>query len=75
MFCPKCGKINPDDKELCSGCGAQLTQAEIQVKDKKNGRILKTVVAVLVAIAVVCIVAAVLNGCGITNLPKEKMTF
>jgi uncharacterized membrane protein YvbJ len=26
MFCPKCGKENPDEARACSWCGAALTQ-------------------------------------------------
>jgi len=75
MFCPKCGKINPDDKELCSGCGAELSQGKTEVPKKKKGRVLKTVLALLVLVVVVCIVILLLNGCATGQIPKEKMTF
>jgi len=32
MYCPKCGKENPDDAKSCSSCGAVLTPATERVK-------------------------------------------
>ena len=27
MYCPKCGKENPDDAQFCNSCGSRLTGA------------------------------------------------
>ena len=52
MFCPKCGKMNPDDREKCSGCGAVLHEAVAPApKKKKNGAAGK-IIAVIAALAV-----------------------
>lgn len=37
MFCPKCGKMNPDDREKCSGCGAVLHEPKAEAPKKKSG--------------------------------------
>ncbi len=49
MFCPKCGKMNPDERENCSGCGAVLHEPKPETA-KKNGR--GKLVALIVAAAV-----------------------
>lgn len=51
MFCPKCGKMNPDDREKCSGCGAVLHEPKAEAPKKKNGAIGK-IVAIVAALAV-----------------------
>lgn len=74
MFCPKCGKINPDDAVLCSGCHSPL-QEEKEVPAKKQinwGKII--LVAVIVVVAAV-VVAMTLSGCGGGTLPEETMAF
>ena len=75
MFCPKCGKINPDNKEICSGCKAPLAQAKTEEKNKKRWKVLKIVLLVVAALVIACIIIFLLSGCGVTKLPKEKMTF
>ena len=40
MFCPKCGKINPDTEKLCSGCGAELREEQV-IAPKKSKKGLK----------------------------------
>ncbi len=75
MFCPKCGKINPDNSEICSGCNAPLhdeNEKSAPAKKTNWGRIL-LVVAIIVIAAVV--VTLVINGCGSTKIPEETMTF
>ncbi len=75
MFCPKCGKINPDNNETCSGCAAPLhEEIEKESPKKKNswGRILLAVV--IIAIAVVVVTLA-LNGCGKGTIPENPVTF
>ncbi|MGN1098693.1 MAG: zinc-ribbon domain-containing protein, partial [Clostridia bacterium] len=37
VFCPKCGKMNPDDRDLCSGCGAVLHEPKPEQPKKKKG--------------------------------------
>lgn len=55
MFCPKCGKMNPDDREKCSGCGAVLHDPEAEAaknrKKKKSGAVGK-IIALAAAAAV-----------------------
>jgi ribosomal protein L40E len=37
VYCPKCGKENPDDAIFCMKCGSQLSQLkESQVEGKKG---------------------------------------
>ena len=52
MFCPKCGKMNPDDKELCSGCGAVLHESGPEKPKKKSpvGKIIAIIAAAAVAV-------------------------
>lgn len=51
MFCPKCGKMNPDDREKCSGCGAVLHEETAPVKKKKKNPAGK-IIAIIAALAV-----------------------
>ncbi len=53
MFCPKCGKMNPDERENCSGCGAVLHEPKAEAPKKKKGAIGK--IAALIAAAAVVI--------------------
>lgn len=74
MFCPKCGKINPDSEKLCSGCGAELheEQAVVPAK-KKNG--LKIALTVVVVLAVIIVAVLILNGCNPGNIADDKISF
>ena len=75
MFCPKCGKINPDDAQMCSGCNSVLheeTQTAVPQKKGKGIKILFAIIAVLIS---VCIVVFLLSGCGPASLPEDRMTF
>ncbi len=52
MFCPRCGKMNPDEKENCSGCGAVLHEPKPEEPKKKKslaGRIIAAIAALAVA--------------------------
>ncbi len=76
MFCPKCGKINPDNEEKCTGCGAVLhEEPPVPVKKGNNGW--KIVVAVVVVIAVAVVAAVLLSGCGHAVMPdiNERITY
>lgn len=55
MFCPKCGRMNPDEGELCKGCGAVLHEAEVSAPVKKK-RPLKAILITLAVLLVVCAV-------------------
>lgn len=75
MFCPKCGKINPDNNEVCSGCNAPLhdeNEKKPPEKKAKLGKILLTAAIIVIAVVVAVLV---LNGCGGIKAPEETMTF
>lgn len=75
MFCPKCGKINPDNEEKCSGCGADL-HAETEIKapaKKRNG--LKIVFAIIAVLIIICILVFILNGCDMGVIPEDNISF
>ena len=74
MFCPKCGKINPDNIETCSGCGAALQEKVEVIPEKKNHIALKIVIAAVV-IVVVVVAVVLLSGCSTSEIPKETMNF
>lgn len=62
MFCPKCGKINSDSEEKCSGCGAELhveTEAKTPAK-KRNG--LKIAFVIIAVLIIICILVFILGG-------------
>ncbi len=75
MFCPKCGKINPDSGEKCSGCGAVLHEEVEVTPKKKNHKVLKIVIAAVVVIAVV-VAIVLLTGCS-GEIPdiNERITY
>lgn len=75
MFCPKCGKINPDDNQVCSGCGAALAEEKSLPSTNKKGKVLKIALTVIAIIVVICVVALIMNGCGSTPPPEDKLTF
>lgn len=74
MFCPKCGKINPDNGETCSGCGAELHEQVEVIPKKKNHTALKIIIAAVVVVAVV-VAVVLLTGCGSSEIPTETMNF
>lgn len=74
MFCPKCGKINPDTDSLCSGCGANLHEEEkIVPKKSKNG--VKIALSLVVVVAIVIVAVLILNGCNPGNIVDDKISF
>ena len=75
MFCPKCGKINPDNEEKCSGCGADLhTETEIKAPAKKrNG--LKIALAIIAVLIIICVLVFILNGCDMGGIPEDNISF
>ncbi len=75
MFCPKCGKINPDNEEKCSGCGAALEKAEALAVPKKRKVWKIVLVAALIVIAVL-VVVFLFSGCNAGDVsPNEKVLF
>lgn len=68
MFCPKCGKINPDDGKICTGCGAELEENKVVEKKAKKGfgKVIGILIAVVLIVAV-CLLTINLAGCA----PKE----
>lgn len=76
MFCPKCGKINPDNSEICSGCNAVLHTEDEKKKFPEKKKWIKTVLVVIAIVVVAAVVIMLLNGCGAaTDIPEESMTF
>lgn len=75
MFCPKCGKLNPDNGEKCSGCGALLhEEAEVKAPAKKrNG--LKIAFAIIAVLIIVFIAVLILNGCDMGTIPEDNISF
>ena len=63
MFCQKCGKINPDNQEKCSGCGAILEKTQVLQAPKKR-KMWKIVLAALLLIIAVLVVVFLFSGCG-----------
>jgi len=62
MNCPRCGKENPDDAQLCQSCGCVLTQSTVTREDiniKTSG------------LAIASMVLGILSvfTCGITAIP------
>lgn len=76
MFCPKCGKINPDDAIKCSGCDALLKEeTAVAVPSKKSGA-LKWIITIAVILVIIAVIVFFMSGCsGAGELPKEKLTF
>ena len=75
MFCPKCGKINPDNSEICSGCSAVLkTENEVKTAPKKKSW-LKAALVVIGVLVVAAIIIMLLAGCNKAGIPEESMTF
>ena len=72
MFCPKCGKINPDDEQVCTGCNAQLHEEKEVVEKKRLPKVL-TAIIVVVAIALSCFVIANLTGCSGQDYNEEEI--
>ncbi len=75
MFCPKCGKINPDDAQMCSGCEAALQEEHAVKTPKKKKNTIKFFLVGLALLIIVCVIVFLLSGCAGTELPPEKMTF
>lgn len=74
MFCPKCGKINPDDAEKCTGCEALLQEESPAPTQKKKGKALKFILLGLLVVAVI-VTVVLLTGCGDQPAPKDSLTF
>ena len=75
MFCPKCGKINPDNGEICSGCGASLLSEKVAVPEKKRHGVLKAVIIGVIIVIAVLVAVFLFSGCGRVLLPDQNMTF
>ena len=74
MFCPKCGKINPDDGELCSGCGAVLHEPKPETPAKKKGRAGKIIALIAAAAVAVGGTAAAVVSCERDSVPVYAET-
>ncbi len=63
MFCPKCGKMNPDDREKCSGCGAVLHEPKAEAPKKKSGAPIKIIALIAAAAVAVGGTAVAVSSC------------
>lgn len=66
MFCPQCGKQNPDNASFCGSCGKQMSSAEagsptIGAKSPKKNR-LPLVVGIVAIVVVVLIVSRFISA-------------
>ena len=75
MFCPKCGKINPDSNELCSGCNAVLREENENTAPEKKINWGKIIIAAVIVIVAAVVVTIALSGCGTMTIPEESITF
>ncbi len=75
MFCPKCGKINPDNEEKCRGCGAILHEETEKAAPVKKRNWLKIAFAIIAVLIIACIVIFILNGCGTGAIPEDNISF
>ncbi len=69
MFCPKCGKMNPDDREFCSGCNAVLHEPKPEVQKKKGGAKGKIIALIAAAAVAVGGTAAAVASCNRSDAP------
>lgn len=53
MFCPKCGKENPNDAKICASCGAKL--------QKSNKLLIIAIIIALVVLGIIIVVAVSSN--------------
>ncbi len=76
MFCPKCGKINPDTEVKCSGCGAELRE-EAPAPVKKSNKTWKIALATIAVVAVIVVAVVLLSGCGHAMMPdiNDRITY
>lgn len=75
MFCPKCGKINPDNEERCSGCGAELHAETEPITPAKKRNGLKIAFAIVAVLIIICILIFILSGCDMGGIPKDNISF
>lgn len=75
MFCPKCGRINPDEETICKGCGSNLHEGELAIvkKPKRKGRVIIAAVVAVLVIALACVVAVTLSGCSGSDYDDEQI--
>ena len=62
MNCPRCGKVNPDDAQLCQSCSCALTQSSVSTESviiKTSGMGIASMVLGILSIF----------SCGITAIP------
>ncbi|MCH5188204.1 MAG: hypothetical protein J1F63_07345 [Oscillospiraceae bacterium] len=69
MFCPKCGKMNPDDRELCSGCNAVLHEPKPEAPKKKKSAAGKIIALIAAAAVVIGGSAAAVVSCDRDTTP------
>ena len=69
MFCPKCGKINSDTMEKCSGCGAVLKEEAPATCEKKSKKGIVTAIIAVAVIAAIVVAVVLLTGCDASTAP------
>lgn len=73
MFCPKCGRMNPDEEEFCKGCGAVLHEEKNEPERKKSGGKLAAAIVICAAAAVGAVVFA-LTSCDAFGMELALMS-
>ena len=78
MFCPQCGKQNPEDAHFCESCGAKLDEAKeakskpTQTKISKPWTKKKKMIVIGSSVLAFVLVTSVISGCYIYRHQKAK---
>lgn len=77
MFCPKCGKINPDNEERCSGCNAVLHEETAPAPTKSSKKTLKVVITAIVLVVIAIAILFFFCSCGHYEMPdiNDRITY
>ncbi|MHC4556546.1 MAG: zinc-ribbon domain-containing protein [Planctomycetota bacterium] len=71
MYCPKCGKENPDDAQFCNSCNSKLPEAS-QTTEGVNVRV--SSLAIISLICALCGVVLLAPSCIAVNYPRVIST-